>query len=121
MTDYRAYQPCPYCGVARMVASLNPEVNERPCVSCRSSYLLWLIPVGDWVLDAACSQTDPEAFYPNNGEGRGSVLAKKVCAACPVRVKCLQYALDVDEVHGIWGGLTPRERQRLKRKGGSAA
>lgn len=67
----------------------------------------------DWAEKAVCSQTDPEAFYPEKG---GSTKeAKKVCLGCPVREKCLQYALDHDERFGIWGGLSERERRRLKR------
>lgn len=116
---YKYYRQCEFCGVARQVSSLSEEAY--PCRSCRASFQLWIRPVGDWILDAACAQTDPEAFYPVNGEGRGQLLAKKVCASCEVREVCLQYALDVDEEHGIWGGLTPVERQRLKKKGGSAA
>ena len=41
--------------------------------------------------------------------------AKKTCLGCPVRHECLQYALDHDERFGIWGGLSERERRRLKR------
>jgi WhiB family redox-sensing transcriptional regulator len=78
-------------------------------------------PVGDWVDYAACAETDPEAFFPENGNQRFITAAKKVCATCEVQTECLQYAFEVDEQHGIWGGLTALERQRIKRKGGSAA
>jgi WhiB family redox-sensing transcriptional regulator len=59
-------------------------------------------------------QTDPEAFFPENG---GSTReAKRICTSCEVRSQCLEYALDHDERFGIWGGLSERERRRLKRR-----
>ena len=65
-----------------------------------------------WQERAVCAQTDPEAFYPEKG---GSTReAKKVCLTCDVRDECLQYALDHDERFGIWGGLSERERRKLK-------
>ena len=66
-----------------------------------------------WQDRALCSQTDPEAFFPEKG---GSTReAKKVCRGCEVRAECLEYALERDERFGIWGGLSERERRRLKR------
>lgn len=70
-----------------------------------------------WRDDAVCAQIDPERWFPDKG---GSTReAKKVCLSCPVRLECLQYALDRDERFGVWGGLSERERRRLKR--GAAA
>lgn len=69
-----------------------------------------------WQESALCAQTDPEAFFPEKG---GSTReAKAVCAACEVRAECLEYALLNDERFGIWGGLSERERRRLKRRAG---
>lgn len=66
-----------------------------------------------WHRDAVCAQTDPEAFFPEKG---GTTRpAKAVCEGCTVRVECLQWALDNDERFGVWGGLSDRERRRLKR------
>lgn len=66
-----------------------------------------------WQRDALCAQTDPEAFFPEKG---GSTReAKSVCAACSVKAECLEYALLNDERFGIWGGLSERERRRLRR------
>ena len=65
-----------------------------------------------WQERALCAQTDPEVFHPEKG---GSTReAKRVCMACPVRAECLRYALDNDERFGVWGGLSERERRRLK-------
>lgn len=67
-----------------------------------------------WQEHALCAQTDPEAFFPEKG---GSTReAKKVCQTCEVRRECLEYALANDERFGIWGGLSERERRKLKRR-----
>jgi WhiB family redox-sensing transcriptional regulator len=67
-----------------------------------------------WQVDALCAQTDPEAFFPEKG---GSTRdAKRICASCEVRSECLEYALSNDERFGIWGGLSERERRKLKRR-----
>lgn len=69
-----------------------------------------------WQEQALCAQTDPEAFFPEKG---GSTReAKKVCLGCTVKTECLEYALAQDERFGIWGGLSERERRKLKRAAG---
>jgi WhiB family redox-sensing transcriptional regulator len=71
-------------------------------------------PDADWRDRALCAQTDPEEFFPE--KGGSSRQAKKVCASCEVRAQCLEYALQHDERFGVWGGLSERERRRLKRE-----
>lgn len=67
-----------------------------------------------WQERALCAQTDPEAFFPEKG---GSTReAKKVCLTCDVRSDCLEAALMNDERFGIWGGLSERERRKLKKR-----
>ncbi|GGB38996.1 hypothetical protein GCM10011492_32210 [Flexivirga endophytica] len=67
-----------------------------------------------WQERALCAQTDPEAFFPEKG---GSTReAKKVCIGCDVKAECLEYALAHDERFGIWGGLSERERRKLKKR-----
>lgn len=67
-----------------------------------------------WQEEALCAQTDPEAFFPEKG---GSTReAKRVCQGCTVKTQCLEYALAHDERFGIWGGLSERERRKLKRE-----
>ena len=71
----------------------------------------WAEP--DWRDRAVCAQTDPEAFFPEKG---GSTReAKRICSGCEVRAECLEYALAADERFGVWGGLSERERRRLRR------
>ncbi|MGV1034590.1 MAG: WhiB family transcriptional regulator [Microbacteriaceae bacterium] len=66
-----------------------------------------------WQADSLCAQTDPEAFFPEKG---GSTRdAKKICGSCEVRAECLEYALQNDERFGIWGGLSERERRKLRK------
>jgi WhiB family transcriptional regulator, redox-sensing transcriptional regulator len=67
-----------------------------------------------WQERALCAETDPEAFFPEKG---GSTReAKKICSGCEVKAECLEYALANDERFGIWGGLSERERRRLRRR-----
>jgi hypothetical protein len=54
-----------------------------------------------------------ESFFPE--KGGSSREAKRICADCPVRIECLNYALRRDERYGVWGGMSERERRRLKR------
>lgn len=69
-----------------------------------------------WQSDALCAQTDPESFFPEKG---GSTReAKRICESCEVRSDCLEYALENDERFGIWGGLSERERRKLRREAG---
>lgn len=69
-----------------------------------------------WVLDAACRGS--ALFIMVAHESLGERLereqgAKQVCAHCPVRQSCLDYALRVREPLGIWGGLSESERRSL--------
>ena len=68
----------------------------------------------EWQDRALCAQTDPEAFFPEKG---GSTReAKRICQGCEVKGECLEYALAHDERFGIWGGLSERERRKLKKR-----
>ena len=67
-----------------------------------------------WRESALCAQTDPEVFFTDLGYAAPEAV--RTCMACPVRVECLEYAMDNDIEHGTWGGLSERERRRLKRQ-----
>jgi WhiB family transcriptional regulator, redox-sensing transcriptional regulator len=100
-----------------------PRTNTEPATSGTTRRHLSLVtddfflPLAttdeQWQERALCAQTDPEAFFPEKG---GSTReAKRICMGCEVRAECLEYALAHDERFGIWGGLSERERRRLKR------
>ncbi len=67
-----------------------------------------------WRARAACRGTDPNLFFPERGESTRE--AKAVCATCRVRGDCLDYALDTLEHHGIYGGMSERERRSIRRR-----
>ncbi len=60
-----------------------------------------------------CMGVDPDLFFPERGASTRE--AKEVCRGCVVREECLEYALDNGEKFGIWGGMSERERRRLRR------
>jgi WhiB family redox-sensing transcriptional regulator len=73
----------------------------------------------DWREAGACLSADPDLFFPIAvGElaAGESVSALHVCARCPVRQQCLDFAMRTNEAHGIWGGTTPEERIRARRR-----
>ncbi|MGH9151004.1 MAG: WhiB family transcriptional regulator [Acidimicrobiales bacterium] len=67
-----------------------------------------------WRRLAACRGLDPDIFFPTSEDEAGP--AKSVCGTCSVREACLEWALTSGE-EGVWGGLTERERRRLRRGG----
>jgi WhiB family redox-sensing transcriptional regulator len=69
----------------------------------------------DWQLAAACRGMESSLFFAPDGErsrarNRRIASAKAVCAGCPVRTDCRNYAIGAGETFGIWGGLTEDER-----------
>jgi WhiB family redox-sensing transcriptional regulator len=69
-------------------------------------------PSAHWRNRAACLGADPDLFFPQRGES--AEAAREVCARCPVREPCLDYALRNAITHGVWGGLPERERRALR-------
>jgi WhiB family redox-sensing transcriptional regulator len=69
-----------------------------------------------WREFARCRGVDPEVFYPVSDDDADAEQAKSICAACPVREPCLEFALSTREKNGVWGGLTERERRRVLRR-----
>lgn len=67
----------------------------------------------DWQSRANCMGVDPELFFPERGSSTRE--AKEVCRGCVVREDCLEYALANGEKFGIWGGMSERERRRVRR------
>lgn len=58
-----------------------------------------------------CKEMDPALFFPSDGVG--VQVAQRICAECPVKAPCLEYALTNRVDHGVWGGASERERRRL--------
>ena len=72
-----------------------------------------------WRRDAICRDTDPDLFFPVGTTGYALVQidrAKEVCGECPVKVDCLDYALETNQDSGIWGGTSGEERRTLRRR-----
>ena len=67
-----------------------------------------------WQLEANCLGVDPDLFFPERGASTKE--AKAVCKGCVVREDCLEFALQNGEKFGIWGGLSERERRRIRRQ-----
>lgn len=67
-----------------------------------------------WQDYANCRGADADLFFPERGAS--TRRAKSICRACEVRVECLEYAIANSEKFGIWGGLSERERRRIRRE-----
>lgn len=73
----------------------------------------------DWMDDAACAdQSSTKFFTRDEPRARESDLKEglAICRTCPVRSECLDFALEMNCKHGLWGGYTSRERQRMRRQ-----
>jgi WhiB family redox-sensing transcriptional regulator len=76
--------------------------------------LLLQTPEPSWQRQANCMGVDPDLFFPERGASTKE--AKEVCRGCVVKEDCLEYALSNGEKFGIWGGLSERERRRIRRR-----
>ena len=72
----------------------------------------------NWRALGLCSGADPDLWFSVGALEHKQ--AKTICRQCPVRMSCLEYAMEEPVDHGIWGGMTERERRRQRRKAGSA-
>jgi len=71
----------------------------------------------EWMAEGNCRFEPPATFFPSDGVG--VEVAKRICASCPVKEPCLEYALDYRIDHGVWGGTSERQRRRILRKRGT--
>ena len=67
-----------------------------------------------WMALGYCNDKPPSLFFPSDGVG--VEVARKICADCPVKEPCLEYALAERIDHGVWGGTSERQRRRLLKK-----
>jgi len=65
----------------------------------------------EWMFRGSCRSVNPGGFFPS--DGLGVELAQRVCAKCPVKTECLEYALLYRLEYGVWGGESERERRRI--------
>lgn len=75
----------------------------------------------DWHLEAACRGMDIRLFFPGKSQRGVSDRAKRVCARCPVQAECLEWAVEMNEPGGVWGGTTERQRRQLRSLAGAGA
>ena len=74
----------------------------------------------EWMALGNCRDEHPSVFFPSDGVG--VEVARRICADCPMKEPCLEYALVNRIDHGVWGGCSERERRRiLKRRRQAAA
>ena len=66
-----------------------------------------------WMAEGNCAHEKPTVFFPSDGVG--VEVARRICATCPVKEPCLEYALEQRIDHGVWGGCSERERRRILR------
>ena len=65
-----------------------------------------------WMKYAACQGADPEIFFAESGWNAANVKAQEYCGKCTVYKQCMKFAIDNDITHGIWGGLSSKQRKR---------
>lgn len=68
----------------------------------------------NWRAYALCAEVDPDLWFPEKGNTSAVRAAKRICARCPVRVQCLDYAVKNHEEYGVWGGHNVRERRTIR-------
>ncbi len=68
----------------------------------------------EWMMRGKCRDYPSGTFFPNDGVG--VEVARRICADCPVKAPCLEYALANRIDHGVWGGASERERRRIARR-----
>ena len=68
----------------------------------------------EWMRRGNCRDEPPSRFFPSDGAGVDA--ARQLCATCPVKEPCLEYALRNRIDHGVWGGTSERERRRILRQ-----
>lgn len=68
----------------------------------------------EWMQRGLCREIPPAVFFPSDGVGVEG--ARRICAECPVKGPCLEYALEYRIDHGVWGGCSERERRRILKR-----
>lgn len=110
MTSHRGdFKSCARCGLVRVTRG-DRGLYCRDCVRAAK-------PGADrWMEWGACRGLayDPEWWWPTSNNDENSAVAITICSYCKVRDLCLDYAVQHNEQHGIWGGLMPEDRRRIR-------
>ena len=103
--------PCVDCGIIREI-NYKGAASER-CRGCAIAYQAEQQRAkhpGPWIVGGLCGQVSPEMWFLERGADSNTV--KGICGRCPVINTCLAWAIDTDQLYGIWGGMTRTERTR---------
>lgn len=94
---------------------MRPDARTFPLERDPAPTLPFLTPLLDeaWMATARCRTLPPSVFFPV--DLTGVVRAKRICATCAVSGTCLEYALDNNLEHGVWGGTSERQRRKMRR------
>lgn len=104
---------CPICRAAN-TARVARNRRGIPDLPTAQQISLAAVPwPGPWALTGACRTRDPAEFFPVRGDDTRA--AKACCRTCPVLIECRTYGLDYPSLKGIWGGLSERQRRRIRR------
>lgn len=95
-------------------ADPGPRAGRRTITPGLGQFLAGIVATQpEWMDDALCAQIGGDHWFPAKGDA--TWRAKSICRRCPVTAECLDYALERGEPHGIWGGISERERRALRR------
>lgn len=118
--------PCPACKMAHNAYTSHLRGAERAPRQPNPYLPRLFADIGErpWLEHAACADHDVNLFYPDGVLGRPAggdpdrlwAAGRLVCAGCPVRQECLDWALEHAEREGLWGGATPTERLQMRRR-----
>lgn len=101
-----------------IVEQYRPDPHGVPFRIAARPRLATVREAPDWSL-AACRGLPSSLFFAEHGDSPSVSEARAVCATCPIRVECLDYAVSNGERWGVWGGLTPQERRPGRLAGGA--
>ena len=100
-----------------MMWTAERSAEAEPMSHTRHQFADLLVPEDQWRSMAACRSADPDLFFPISSSGQSMAQeaeAKAICAGCRVRRECLAFALRTHQAHGVWGGLSERERRPVR-------
>jgi len=90
------------------------EIELLPNNNIKRDYMMKGPQISEFVGKAACKGMDVNLFFPSTGVISRAVIV--VCSNCEVKVQCEEFAVNNDQIHGIWGGTNDSDRRRLRRK-----